>query len=94
MDPPVQPVRNLTLISGSCSSSLSEERGGGEKIGLVLSVAIRRERISSRKAVQNAVKAGQSAEAGGPGGPSAKVHAETEAPEFSGHDGRSPIQSR
>ncbi len=38
------------------------------------------ERYSSLNAVQKALKAGQRAEAGGPGGPTANVQAETEAP--------------
>lgn len=40
--------------------------------------------MPSRKEEQKALKAGHSAEAGGPGGPTANVHAETEAPELEG----------
>lgn len=50
--------------------------------------------MSSRNEEQNALKAGHSALAGGPGGPTANVHAETKAPELSGNGGRSPLHSR
>lgn len=48
--------------------------------GEVLSCEIRLERKSSLKEVQKEIKAGQRAEAGGPGGPRTKVQDETEAP--------------
>lgn len=47
--------------------------------------------MSSRNLVQNASKAGQRAEAGSPGGPTANVQADTSEPDVSGNGGREPL---